>query len=58
MEKYVKKLAVVTMDFIKSCGRMLEQEYLRFIAMLRRRGTVEEEDEEEGFTEVSWNTRL
>ncbi len=32
-EKYVKELSVVTMDFAKACGRMFEQEHLRFIAM-------------------------
>ncbi len=33
MEKYVKELSVVTMDLTKACGRMFEQEHLRFISM-------------------------
>ncbi len=33
VEKYLKELAVVTMDLTKACGRMFEQEHLWFIAM-------------------------
>jgi hypothetical protein len=33
LEKYLKELAMVTMDVTKACGRMFEQEHLRFIAM-------------------------
>ena len=33
VEKYVKELSVVTMYLTKACGRMFEQEHLRFIAM-------------------------
>ena len=33
VEKYVKEQSVVTMDLTKACGRMFEQEHLRFIAM-------------------------
>jgi hypothetical protein len=33
VDKYVNELSGVTIDFMKACGRMLEQEHLRFIAM-------------------------
>ncbi len=33
VEKYVKELSAVTMDLTKACGRMFQQEHLRFIAM-------------------------
>ncbi len=33
MEKYVKELAVVTIDLAKACGIMFELEHLRIIAM-------------------------
>ncbi len=56
VKRYVNELFVVTMDLAKACGIMFEKEHLRFIAMFRRRGTMEEA--EEVSTEVSWNTRL
>ena len=39
MEKYLKELAVVTMDLTKACGRMFEQEHLRFISMITAAGS-------------------
>ncbi len=33
MEKYLKELAVVSMDLTKACGRMFEQQHLRFTLM-------------------------
>ncbi len=33
VERYLKELAFATMDRTKACGRMFEQEHLRFIAM-------------------------
>ena len=33
VEKHLKELAMVTRDHTKCCGRMFEQEHLRFIAM-------------------------
>ena len=34
VKRYVKELSVVTMDFTQACGRVFEQEHLRFIAIL------------------------
>ncbi len=33
VEKYVKELAVVTMDLTEACGSKFKQEHFRFIAM-------------------------
>ncbi len=38
VEKYVKELTVVTIDLVKACGMMFEQEPLRFIAMITAAG--------------------